>query len=363
MESPESPTSAVEFSYSGQLIFNGLYTTDPSNLDVDEDDIDRLRSRIRELLPDLTSEYEGGPQKGFQEIELESHFDQYRFEDDDARLNQSHQALAHEVLDQEYIREEFSGEVEVQTENRRITGEKVTRHSAYLYWMLPSLLLVQGAKGDRTRAMSKLNEAAGIINDEGEEERLIEIEPISFDPLFLLWILYKELNDKPFETGLTMLNISEVGLYGDEKDFFGKSAKVAGSTNIFQSTPFIEGLLKEKLPNQIAGKFRVNGQDLVADVQESGRVHIKAEEDIKRSIKFERVLLGLQFVKELTTLRQNWEDLPAEDKYPPPTFAVELYERGKDQDVEINFRKQLVSRLLEEREEKLNEWPELEVLS
>lgn len=359
--SQESVSSdVIDFSYSGQLVFNGLYATDPSHLDINSEDINLLRDRISQLLPQLEAEYEGGPEKGFQKIDLESYFEQYSFENDNARLTPKHRELAQELLDQEYVREEFTGEVEVQTDDGRVSGDCVNRHSAYLYWLLPSLLLVQGARPDRRRAMATVNEVTGIVNDEGEEQRLIRIEPIEFTPMFLLWLLYKEWNDDSFETGLTMLNISEVGLLGGERDFFGKSAKVSGSTNIFQSTPFLEGLLKEKLPNQIAGKFRVSGQDLTADIQESGRVHIKAEEDIQMATKFERVLLGVQFVRELTELRQGWEDLPKEYKYPPPTFAVNLYERGKEQDVTINFEKRLVTRLLREREETLEEdWPDL----
>lgn len=353
-------SNLADFSYSGHLVFNGLYTTDPSHMDVNSQDIDLLRDRISELLPPLVAEYEGGPKKGFQELGLESYFERYPLENENARLTPEHRELAQELLDREYVREEFTGEVEVQTDNGRVSGDRVNRHSAYLYWLLPSLLLVQGARPDRRRAMSSVNEVAGIVNDEGEEKRLIRIEPIEFTPMFLLWLLYKEWNDESFETGLTMLNISEVGLLGGERDFFGKSAKVSGSTNIFQSTPFLEGLLKDKLPTQIAGKFRVSGQDLTADIQESGRVHIKAEEDIRMATKFERVLLGVQFVRELTELQQGWEDLPKEDKYPQPIFAVDLYERGKKQDVAINFEKRLVTRLLREREETLkDDWPDL----
>ncbi|QCJ47222.1 hypothetical protein [Haloprofundus sp. MHR1] len=360
MSSEEVLSDAIDFSYSGHLIFNGLYTTDPSGLDVSNDEIELLRNRISELLPPLTAEHDGGPKKGFQRINLESYFDQYSFERKNASLTPKHRELAEVLLDREYVREEYTGEVRVQTDDGRVSGEEITRHSAYLYWLLPSLLLVQGARPDRKRAMSTVNEVVGIVNDEGEEKRLIRIDPVKFDPMFLLWLLYKEWKGEPFESGLTMLNISEVGLLGSERDFFGKSAKVSGSTNIFQSLPFIEGLLKEKLPNQVAGKFRVSGQDLAVDIRESGRVHIKAENDIRMSTKFERVLLGVQLVKELTELRQNWTDLPTEDQYPPPTFAVELYERGKEQEVTIDFEKRLVKRLLRERDESLEDWPELE---
>jgi hypothetical protein len=360
MSQESAPSDVIDFSYSGHLVFNGLYTTDPSGMNINSEDINLLRDRISQLLPSLSAKYEGGPEKGFQKVNLESYFERYSFENDNARLTPKHRELAREILDREYICEEYTDKVEVQTDAGRVSGDRIKCHSAYLYWLLPDLLLVQGARPDRKRAMSTVNEIAGIINDKGENKQLIRIEPIKFTPMFLLWLLYKEWNDDSFETGLTMLNISEVGLLGGKRDFFGKSTKVSGSTNIFQSTPFLEGLLKEKLPSQIAGKFRVSGQDLTADIEGSGRIHIKSKEDIRKSKKFERVLLGVQFVRELTELRQGWEDLPKEDKYPPPTFAVDLYERGKEQDVTINFEKRLVTRLLRERDETLEEdWPDL----
>lgn len=356
MPSEESASDAIEFSYSGHLVFNGLYTTAPANLDVDESDIEAIRDRIDELLPSLEAEYDGGPKNGFQDIDLESYFDQYNFESENARLSSEHRKLAAELFDREYVREEFSGDTEIQTEDGRFTGKEVSRHTAYLYWLLPSLLMVQGARPDRRKAMGTVNEVVGITNEGDDDKRLIRIEPLEFDPLFLLWLLYKEWQDEPFETGLTMVNISEVGLLGSNRDYFGKSAKITGSTDIFQSLPFIQGLLKAKFPNQVAGKFQVSGQTLTVDIQQSGRVHIKADEDIQKATKFERVLLGVQLVRELTELRQNWSDLPKEDKYPPPTFAVELYERGKEQDVTIEFQKKLVKNLLAKREESLDDW-------
>lgn len=341
-----------QFSYSGYLIFNGLYTTDIQGEFEGVETQEELTSQLEEKLPSLSAEYPNGPRTGYRDLELAKFLREYDYSAEDSRLHQRHKDIAEELIAKEFVQEEFGQEVSIVSNETRQTGPKVDKQNAYVYWQLPDLLMIQGAKPEAQQTLRHLFQSLGIADS--RDELYTKIRPLEFDPHFLLWLIYQDHEDNSIGSGISLHNISHVKVQG-EADFFGESAQVTGSTDIIRSTPFIEGLLKNKLPVQLVGTFEAGGQTLVADISEQGRIHIKADEDIDRSTKLERLLIALHFTKEITALRQDWEFMDPKRKYVPPEFAEKLDEYASEQGVNIDFRRDLVQELANERGESVSD--------
>ncbi|WP_122091104.1 hypothetical protein [Halalkalicoccus subterraneus] len=351
-----------DFSYSGQLLFNGIYTStlkeSPSN-DLNQQD---AKERIRAQIPELAASTSGGPQSGFRHIGFSEALERYDFNAENAKLSEPiHSKIVSDMLDLEYVKEEFTGKTLVLTEdNQRISGEEIEEHSAYLYWNLTSLLLVHGAKPDRERAMKAIYHALGITND--KIESLLSIKPVDFDPWFLFWLIYQNNNSNPISKDIGIFRIQNIQLkqQADIRDTFGDKTRVTGSTDAVESVQVIAGLLHGMLPIGLEAKFDIGGEYLIADISASGRIHIRAEEAISAASKLERALLGIQFVQNLVQAQQRWEYFDPDKKFVSPEFSKTLYDNAKDQNVSIDFDKELVRKQVAKRKESLDDWKHLD---
>ncbi|KZN25583.1 hypothetical protein A4G99_03695 [Haladaptatus sp. R4] len=269
-------------------------------------------------------------------------------------LTSHHKNLAEKLVAKEYLDEELGDATTVFSDDKgRVSGKRLDKDNAYIYWLLPKLLMVQGSKPEVETTLSDLYSSLGLTQD--QQEAYATLRPVEFDKHFLLWLVYRDYIGKDIGKNVSLHSISEITIKGG-RDFFGESAQVTESTDILRSTAFIEGLFKNKLPVHLKAIFKVGGQNLMVDISKSGRIHILSKEDINSSTKLERVMIGLHFVSEFTTLRQDWEFYDPDKKYVPPTFIEELNDVAKDQGAEITFRREIIPELLDKRGEDLEDW-------
>lgn len=208
--------------------------------------------------------------------------------------------------------------------------------------------------------MRAVYEALGIAND--ETESFITIDPVEFNPWFLLWLVYQDSQSRTIGRGMDILRIQDIRLQSraETRDEFGNKTQVSGSTDVLRSVPVIAGLLRGMLPVGLEAKFDLGGAYIDADISDSGRTHIRAEEDIRAATKLERVLIGIQFVQNLVGTQQEWAYMDPANKYVTPEFAKTLYDNAKNQDVSIDFDKELVHRQVDNRNESLDDWNHLD---
>lgn len=349
------------FTYSGQLLFNGLYTTELKEGSQDNFDPAELKEQIDVHLPKL-SDSTAVERRGFRPIGLDHALAEYDFDSENAKLSENiHKNLASQLLDREYIQEELRGETRVVTnDTQRVTGQELKERSAYLYWDVSSLLMVHGSKPDRQRLMRSVYQSLGINND--GKSNIISIKPVEFDPWFLLWLIYQDSQLGDIGNEMSIMRTQDIQLQSqaEKRDEFGNRAQVSGSINILQSVPVIAGLLRGMLPTNLEARFDLGGTYIDADISGSGRIHIRAEEDIRGASKLERVLIGIQFVQGLVRAQQDWESMDPDDRYVSPEFAETLYNNGKSQQVPVNFDKTLVRMQVEKRGESLSDWNHLD---
>lgn len=338
-----------KFNYTGYLVFNGLYTTTFKEGFSQKNTIEQVRTALDERLPPVTKKEENGPKSGYKNLDLEHYLEAQRAE----KLGLEHHELAEQLLGKEFVNETVGKEEEIlSNDGERVEGEVLRRRNAYLYWLLPDLLIIQGSNPNVNSAESHLHQVFGT---NGGNTPDLKLDPLEFDSHFLLWMIYQDYQGNEVGQEINIHQINSVEIQGG-KDFFGETAQVTGSTNIIRSTPFIEGLFKNKLPVEIEALYNIAGQNLVAEIRDNGRVHIKSEVDIGSASKLERVLMGLEFVRRLTRLRWDWEYFDPENKYVPPSFIVELDEIAEEQDIEIDFRREIIPELLEKRGEDPDDW-------
>lgn len=339
------------FDYSGQLIYNRIYKLRsegaPENSNGSNNSVE---TRMQEVLSDPSEGNDQTPRTGYLDQELTDYLNEYDVSDEASKLSSVHLDVASQTIVKKFVHEEFGTKAKVLDEyDNRHTGTSIYERNAYIYWIKPDILLIQGSKKNARYAYSDFSQKLN------SSKNGIEFDEIEFDPYFLLWLIYKKHVSESFNTDVEIVNIEDVKVHG-EREFFGESIHVSGSTNVLRSTPFIEGLLKGQLPSQIETTVNTGGQELLVNISDQGRIHVLADEGAKLATKLERALLGLRFTQEFISLYLEWEQLGLAERYVPPSFVKELYDTAKEEDVTIDFRKNLASMLVDMRKEELADW-------
>lgn len=303
------------FTYDGQLVFNGIYTTKIINSNLDFQEV---------ISNDLTNFSDGSidnPGHGYQVLP----FSQFM---EDTSVSPKIERELGEIHGFRYLEEIWEyHEVAINgsTENR----PTLAKNSSFdAYWAYPDYLFIKGNKTE-TRKAEELVQYA--LDD------YIQIKEISFHPEFLLWLFSKEKNgdDLPGSISINMLTDAEIS--GESPDLLGQHSKVTDSIDITKSALVLIGVLQQKGLVALEGVFEIGGQFVRARISTDGRIHIKADHAIKGSSDFERIILSLAFMRNFTGLYQYWEDLDAENRYPPVEFFIDLYNECDRQGIEINF--------------------------
>lgn len=333
-----------DFDYNGQLVFNGLRETT-----VNADDPKEIRSQLLDDLPPFSRGSPTNKKEGFDEINLVDIAEDQNTalgEDSPQVIGDNLLETASSVIDRQYIWEKYVGDYEfVDDEGEKTSAWVRSTEEAYVYWMYPEFLLIQGSQGKIEPTERRINSALG-------ED--VDVNDLRFDPDFFLWLLYRHSEpgeDIPGPISVEDLSSSEV--YGDLEQF-GHRGRIEDSSNIAESLPIIAALLQEMEFRMMEGFFGVNGSSLKVQIRTEGRIHVKVAGAIDDAeTKLKRVLLALRFVSEFVSLYQKWRDkTDAKNKYPPLTFFDDLAGTAAENNAEFSFD---VDDLIEEYEEKRGE--------
>lgn len=304
---------ADQYSYDGQLVFNGLYSTDVLNAGLDFE-------RVTEK--ELNDFERGGPDNpsdGYELLEFAKYASESHFLDGDLAQSMSDIHAIRRKYEQWDTLENASG---VDTDVREVNHYDI-------YWDYPKYLFIKGNKTQSRRASEIVNYTLG---------EYLKSREIKFHPDFLLWIFYQ------FKAGDSRLNdefrvnlLSDAEIEGDQEDRYGKRSRVDKSTDITKSTTVLIGLLRGKNLTRLEGVFEVSNKYVKANIEVGGRVHVKASHAIEAGNALHRMSLTITFLRELISLYEDWEDLPGEDKFPPIDFFKDLYDECKRQGAELTF--------------------------
>ncbi|AWB28341.1 hypothetical protein HARCEL1_11800 [Halococcoides cellulosivorans] len=247
------------------------------------------------------------------------------------------------MIDRRYIWEKYAGDYEFVDEEGDQTNAWVrSTEEAYVYWMYPNFILIQGSQGKVDPTERRIRSAMGDH---------VDVDNLEFDPDFFLWLLYRHSKPGEYIPGpISVEDLSSSEVYGDLEQF-GHRGRIEDSSNIAESLPIIAALLQEMQFRMLEGFFAVNGSSLKVQIRTEGRIHVKVAGAIKDAeTKLKRVLLALRFVSEFVSLYQEWrDDMDRMDKYPPLSFFDDLAETAARNNAEFSFD---VDDLINEYEEK-----------
>lgn len=305
-----------EFSYDGQLVFNGVHTT--SLLD---SSFDFNRVVGGELVDYSQGTFEE-PGRGYQIIPFQEHIGK------DCDIDRDVTDILGEVHAFRYLEEEWEHQ-EVDIGGDTDICPAMTGISSFdAYWSSPDHLFI---KGNKTQA----DQATDLLSLTLED--YMKLQELSFSPDFLLWIFSREKNNEDVLGELSVNMLTDAEISGNEPDLFGQRSKVDDSTDITKSAPVLMGVLRQKGLVALEGVFGLGGKFVRARISTGGRVHIKADHAIKGSSDTERMAISIAFLKEFTNLYKRWQNLDAEKRYPPTDFFKDIYEECERQGVEIHF--------------------------
>lgn len=335
-----------DFDYNGQLVFNGLRETT-----VNADDPEDVRSELLDDLPPFSRGSPNNKKRGFDEINLTDIAENQNTalgEDSPQVIDDELVETAEAVIDRQYIWENYAGSGDyefVDEEGDRTSAWIRSTDEAYVYWMYPNFILIQGSQDKIEPTERRINAALG-------ED--VAVEDLRFDPDFFLWLLYR--HSEPGESipgPISVEDLSSSEVYGDLEQF-GHRGRIEDSSNIAESLPIIAALLQEMEFRMMEGFFGVNGSSLKVQVRTEGRIHVKVAGAIDTAeTQLKRVLLALRFVSEFVSLYQEWRDeMPPTEQYPPLTFFDDLAGTAARNNAQFTFD---VDDLIEEYEEKRGE--------
>jgi len=195
-----------------------------------------------------------------------------------------------------------------------------------IFWIFPDYMLFRGAKAEVQEAMV---EVSTILNSTAN------LEDVGFHSDFLLWLFYIHNENEYLSSGIGIERLTDAKVSG-ERDVFGSTRRISGSTDILKSPPVITAILQNETLETIGGYFVYRDANyLSADISNSGRIHLKSRADIKQSGQLRRIILSVRFVKEILDIYHEWDQFEPEKKYPPIDFFERLYEQLQEEGVSL----------------------------
>lgn len=183
------------------------------------------------------------------------------------------------------------------------------------------------------------------INDNQDDLRNglseeMQLEELTFDLDFFLWILYREDIGKGLTNELSVREISnvettDVGVSRPE------SVSFEGRSDVLQSAEVLTSLLQERKPKSLQGTFVLDSNLVEAEVRRSGKIHVYvSENEMEGLAPLRRMGVSLRFVFEFLRQYRTWCGLEPKRKYPPESFfknlAKNLKKSGFDPEVPVD---------------------------
>jgi hypothetical protein len=301
-----------KFEYNGRLVFNGLYRLDLRETEISRED-------VFSTFPEYQRGTPADPGKGFSHIQ----FDEYEeYTELDPELSYS----VDNIIYIKYKKEKFTEEELVNSEGEIETVFARDLNTVDIFLILPDCILFRGAKAEVQEAMA---EVSTILNSTAN------LEHIDFHSDFLLWLFYIHEENEYLSSEIGIERLTDAKVSG-ERDVFGSTRRISGSTDILKSPPVITAILQNETLETIGGYFVYRDANyLSADISNSGRIHIKSRADIKQSGQLHRITLSISFIKEILDTYYEWQQLEPENRYPPIDFFERLYEQLREEGVSL----------------------------
>lgn len=307
--------SADGFSYDGQLVFNGIHLTDVSDPSLDPD-------TIVEDLPPFEKGTADEPGSGYRTLRVESLISNAE------SMSETQQSVASNLSSFRYLYEDwYKSEADVDGERREVEVPRVK--DVDIYWQYPDYMFFRGQQRDSDQTEEDISE---------ELNGRADLDTITFDEDFLLWLFHKYHADESLTPDLGTRLLTDSETTGDEDNYGGRN-EVGDSADIARSVPLLDGVLRGKRIASLEGDFTVYDNHVTAKVESRGRVHVKASKgDVKASDDLRRIALSLLFLGEFTELYRHWRDvMDNQDKYPPDSFFTDIYDECDRQGNHITY--------------------------
>lgn len=297
-----------DFQYDGLLVFNGLY-------EVQDSDGTPSAFEIEEL-----PEYEEGaptqPESGFVQIDLD--------------LNDSTPAgrvlSSLDLTSIRYKAEEYDEINAIDRDGSEYLAFTRKLSTGEVFQLNQNRVFI---RADR-RAKDRISEIIRSVSK-------THVHELSFEPDFLFWLTYKHHLGAPLSDDLDLMRITDATLVGKKSDAFGKESEIKGSSEITDSIPFIQSVLKGRAVESISGTFQVDTRYIRAKISAEGRVHIKSSEDIASASDSDRIQMSILFLYRLCALYEAWREMDREDKYPHPSYIEDLHDIALAEGVDIQY--------------------------
>lgn len=305
-----------EFTYDGQLVFNGLHSTKVLDAGFEFEEI------ISKELPDFSKGDIGSPGRGYRTLPFQE------MVTNEPRVGDPIEAFLEEIHALQYVEEVWEyQEVDVDGEVQEAPA-KTGESSFDAFWAKPDYLFVRGDKTEASQASELLSKTL---------DEYLDITEIEFSPDFLLWLFSKEKNSEGLPGPLSVNMLTDAQFESDEPDLFGQQGRVEDSTDVTKSAPVLTGVLRQMDIIDLEGVFSIAGMFIRARISAEGRVHVLADHAIEGSPDIERMSVSIAFLKEFIELFDRWTGMENEQKYPPEQFFEDIYDECERQGVEIRF--------------------------
>ncbi|WP_336358539.1 hypothetical protein [Haloarcula sp. CGMCC 1.6347] len=198
------------------------------------------------------------------------------------------------------------------------------------YWVHPNFVLIRGSKSESSRAKNNFQEWTGKHNS---------FKSLDFDSDFLLWLFYNACHDGSISGNFKIDTLTDAKITGGKSTDFGEMNRASESEDITRSTQVLLSILTVQGElTMLGGMFNYNNNYISADISENGRIHIKANSgDIKTFSDLRRVLISVDFVRELAFIYEYWEGLQPNERYPPLEFFEDLKDRISEPGTEFEL--------------------------
>ncbi|MDZ7689099.1 MAG: hypothetical protein U5J64_10385 [Halobacteriales archaeon] len=332
------PDEEPEFEYQGYLIFNDIYKTNLDDGSEFSGESSQVERKLENQFPQYSHSERGS--EGYKNLELKRYLNQ---------LDEGFDKINNDTIGFRYLEEETEiKEAYVDGEIRQVEVRDL--HDADVYWNHPNYLFFRGSESDSEKAVKATKRRVS-----GSSSNL---DPIKFDPNFLLWVFYKQFDDvhnnNPPNLPFDIDRLTDAGVKGDE-DIFGGDNTIGDSTELVSCPPLLGAILEDKRFSKIEGTFSMSPGTVRAAVQ-SNKVHIKSS---KGSLSNEggtrRIGLSLLFLRKLVDLYDQWENsMSKTNKHPPLSFFEKVNEVASDRGHDIDVNRNVLEYYEEKRNENWN---------
>ena len=297
-EADDDSNREDDFSYDGNLVFNGIYRTETDGFG----DI-----ALTENIDPYSKGTYPHPNEGYIELEETSY--------DLSSIGDQMSSTIKRLNGFKYKFDSWKSS-EVETDDGLSERPVYDPQSFDVYCYDPDYIFLRGPKTaiKQKRATVLSDLPSGLSPDE-----------VQFNSDFLLWILYKCMKGEALNSTVSVRRLPNCETTG-ERDNVGEGIKVRGSDNVERSVPILVTFLEDKEISSIRGYFVVGTSFVVADIDIDGSVRIRtSHEQMEDLSQLRRVSVSLRFLSEFVDLYDEWQDLPADEKYPDDIFRI-VYE-------------------------------------